>query len=131
MAPDEVVQIDLVEKKLEEEEKADNMDENIDGNGKTTDNVEATGEKVDNGEKADKNVDNGEKADAAEDAKDKNSAKKFEMFENRVVTVTESNISDFSIFDVIMPAPGPNVIKLLCPKFTNVHNQFELLAFPA
>jgi hypothetical protein len=105
LAPDEVVQIDLVEKKIDEEEKVDNMDENIDGSGKMTDYVEAIGEK------ADKNVDNGEKADAAEDAKDKNSAKKFEMFENRVVTVTESNISDFSLFDVIMPAPGPNVIK--------------------
>jgi tRNA pseudouridine13 synthase len=33
-------------------------------------------------------------------------SKKHEVFDDRIVTVTEENISDYSIFDVIMPVPG-------------------------
>jgi hypothetical protein len=50
-------------------------------------------------------------ANGKEDASETNGSiksgtKKYQSFENRIVTVTESNLSDFTIYDVIMPVPG-------------------------
>jgi len=35
-------------------------------------------------------------------------AKKYELFDERIVTVTDENLTKYTINDVIMPIPGDN-----------------------
>ena len=47
--------------------------------------------------------------EVAEEKSDENEtkkSKKHELYDDRIVAVTEDNLSDYSIFDVIMPVPG-------------------------
>jgi hypothetical protein len=36
-------------------------------------------------------------------------AKKYELFDERIVTVTDENLTQYTINDVIMPIPGDNI----------------------
>ncbi len=47
-----------------------------------------------------------EENDGAKKESKNGGAKKYELFDERIVTVTEENLTQYTINDVIMPIPG-------------------------
>ena len=96
-APDDFQQIEPVEDREEE--------------GKEGTEDLAKSEELGEAEKAEEvkvgdEVKIGEEVKAKEKGPQKEPVKKYQLLEERIVTVTEANISDFSILDVLMPVPG-------------------------
>ena len=76
-------------------------------------------------EEEDESAENSEESKAAD-----NGAKKFELLNHRIVTVTEENQSQYTIFDVIMPTPGwrvqcPDILKEIYERVNHLKNNLQ------